>query len=179
MNPPVGLFREESAIFTAGILTVLWAALIYFGTVRAVSAEKLVLGISPIVAVPMLSAFGWGAYLLTPGPRALAIDFMVIGAAIAVWTDFRWTYMYNFTTWSTAAATVTALIPDFGIPGEVTSTLLGIVVVAGFFGLFYLVSLGRAMGLGDVFLGISIGAAMGFSGSLTFHVARTRTPRRN
>ncbi|MCK9360967.1 prepilin peptidase [Patescibacteria group bacterium] len=49
--------------------------------------------------------------------------------------------------------------------GDLVSSALGLVLGAGFLGLQYLVSRGKWMGLGDLWLGASIGAWLGWQGT--------------
>jgi prepilin signal peptidase PulO-like enzyme (type II secretory pathway) len=53
---------------------------------------------------------------------------------------------------------------QIGFIGEVwTSSIVGLAVGAGFFGLQYLVTRGRGIGLGDVYLGAALGCLFGWS----------------
>jgi prepilin signal peptidase PulO-like enzyme (type II secretory pathway) len=56
--------------------------------------------------------------------------------------------------------------PLFDMASPLIQALLGIAVISGFFGLQYLISHGRWIGLGDVKLGLFLGALFGLSRSL-------------
>lgn len=63
----------------------------------------------------------------------------------------------------------TAVITFFvniSLGASIKNLLIGIMVTTGFFGIQYLLSKGKAIGQGDITLGILMGAALGLKGSI-------------
>ncbi len=62
--------------------------------------------------------------------------------------------------------TISQRVNPFTLSSPLIQGLLGVIIIAGFFGLQYLVSKGRWIGLGDVKLGIFLGLVFGVGKSL-------------
>ncbi|HEV2412431.1 MAG TPA: prepilin peptidase, partial [Candidatus Saccharimonadales bacterium] len=122
-----------------------------------------------------LFALSW---IYWPGTRsggAFIVDFVfwlvfLVGALILTIYDFKWKLLPDKIVFPLIALALIYRLQAYfffhGGFGSLESASFGVVIMSGFFGLLYLLSRGKWIGLGDVklgvFLGLVLGAGYGF-----------------
>ncbi len=145
-----------------GLVLLLLAAWSWFTTIMAFSrATSRNLGMAASVGQVFVGLLITGLAVLACPPHNFTLAFACMGLAMAVWTDHRWRLMFDVTTYTTFAMVLISILITTGSWSALVPSLIGAACLAGFLGIFFLVSRGSAMGLGDVKMALSMGAALG------------------
>lgn len=165
-RPP--LFSRGLEINTLAVVAItLWAAVAFTLVARVCAHRALKLGAPWYVGVPGTAALGNLAFHYAPPSIALALGLMFVGLGLAVWTDLRFGLIFDAISWPTLIVVAIAV----AFQGDWLAAAAGAAILSGFFGLFHIISRGAFMGLGDVKIALSIGAAFGLAGTVNCLVA--------
>jgi hypothetical protein len=143
-------------------LVAAWAVVAVLIADRVCKARGQSLGVSLTLAIPAAVLVAIGAFAVTDGARGVAVGLMSASLLVAVWTDLRFRRVFEALSYPSVVVIIAASIAA----GRVTDALIGALVVAGPLGLIAVVTRGN-MGLGDVAIALSIGAAFGLVSGAT------------